>query len=760
MASMDVNVTRSSDVYDFSDSKYLFKPYNKPISELIRDYLPLLDEHLHQCISIPGTEEPGYSGVYRNKIFSNGLKKTLTPYLTTYHEFFKNAVDLFKDKPCLAGRKYDYVAKNSANEYSSKSFKEIDEMKSTYGSGILYLLQKNPYKNNEKFESHRKIDNHIRDYETYDNSNHSFVACIYSANRPEWLLSDLMCSSYSITNTALYDTLGPDTSEYILHNTQSPVIITSKNHIASIVQLKKNAPKELEHVIQIICLDPLDLKNETPLSSEDQSLVRLCKEFNIELCDLNYTINLGASFPTPELPPTPNSLFTISFTSGTTGSKPKGVLLTHSIAAAAITSNFITLPKIKDIKTFAFLPLAHMFERLNCAYGVSQGACMGFPQICGTPLTLIEDLKIFKPHSMSNVPRIFTKYEAAIKAQTIDHPTSSVTRAVYRKVLNKKMKWHEAHDGADGRHPLYDSLFLDNIRKEFGFDEMKYVITGSAPIAPSTVKFLKASLNVAMLQGYGITETFGGIAYSFPFEAEPGTCGSITVTTEMKLRELPDMGYRLDDPEGPRGELLLRGPQIFKKYYKNEEETVNSIDRNGWYATGDIARLSKDHGRIFIIDRVKNFFKLSQGEYVTPEKIENKYLSSSSVLNQLYVHGDLSRNFLVGVVGIDRVGAVQFLVEKCDVRRGLLSSPELILKELNRKENRTILLNFMNANCREQLQGFERLHNIYIEFEPLRLDRNVVTATQKLKRPVAFKFFSKNIEAMYSEGSLVKPIKL
>ena len=74
-----------------------------------------------------------------------------------------------------------------------------------------------------------------------------------------------------------------------------------------------------------------------------------------------------------------------------------------------------------------------------------------------------------------------------------------------------------------------------------------------------------------MLQGYGITETFGGIAYSFPYEAEPGTCGSISITTEMRLRELPDMGYRLDDPEGPRGELLLRGPQVFEKYFKNEE---------------------------------------------------------------------------------------------------------------------------------------------------------------------------------------------
>lgn len=760
MTSMDVNTTSSADVYDYGDSPYLFKPYNKPIAELISEHLPLLMENQHDCVPIPGTEEPGYSGVYRNKAFSNGLKKTLTPYLTTYHEFFKNAVSLYEDNPCLAGRKYDYNSKKSADTYSSKTYKEVDELKSNYGSGLLYLLQKNQFKNSEKFESHKKIDNHVRDYKNYDVNNHSFLVCVYSANRPEWVLSDLMCSSYSITNTALYDTLGPDTSKFILSNTQSPAIMTTKNHIKTIVELKKTYPKELEHVIQIISLDPLDLKNETPLSAEDQNLVRMCQERNIELCDLDYTINLGASFPIPELPPTPNSLFTISFTSGTTGSKPKGVMLTHRTAAAGITSNFMGLPKVDNGRTFAFLPLAHIFERLNCAHGVSQGVCMGFPQIGGTPLTLVEDLKIFKPNNMSNVPRIFTKYEAAIKAQTIDHTTSSVTRAVYKKVFDKKIKLQEAYDGADGHHALYDNFFLESIRKEFGFDEMKFVLTGSAPIAPSTVKFLKASLNIAMLQGYGITETFGGIAYSFPYEAEPGTCGSISITTEMRLRELPDMGYRLDDPEGPRGELLLRGPQVFEKYFKNEEETAKTIDKDGWYLTGDIARFSKDHGRIFIVDRVKNFFKLSQGEYVTPEKIENKYLSSSSILNQLYIHGDPSRNFLVGVVGIDSEGAIQFLVDKCDTRRSLLTTSELILNELNKKGNRTLLLTFMNANCREQLQGFERLNNIYIEFEPLRLDRDVVTATQKLKRPSAFKFFSKNIDDMYSEGSLIRPIRL
>lgn len=225
-----------------------------------------------------------------------------------------------------------------------------------------------------------------------------------------------------------------------------------------------------------------------------------------------------------------------------------------------------------------------------------------------------------------------------------------------------------------------------------------------------------------MLQGYGLSEAFGGIT---PFEAEPDTYGSIIVTTEMRLRKLPDMGYRSNDSEVLRGELLLRGPQVITGYYKNEEETAKSIDINGWYATGDIARLSNDHDRLFIIDRVKSFFKLSQGEYVTPEKIENKYLSSCFLLNQLYVHGDPSRNFLVGVVGIDREGAGQFLVENCIVKRSLLGSPELILKELNRKENRTILLKFMNADFREHLQGLEGLHNIYIESEPLRLDRDV-----------------------------------
>lgn len=750
----------STDVYDRGNSPYVFKPSKVPISDLIRDHLPLPEKMFRDSVILPGTAKDGFSPIYRNQMFPGSLKEALTPELDTYHKLFKNSVVSFADKPCLAFREYDYVNKKSADEYSSLTFREVDEMKKNYGSGLLYLLQSNPFKNSEKFESHRKIDNHINDYKGYDISNISFVATIYSANRMEWVLSDLMCTAFSITNTALYDTLGADTSEYILNTTESPVVIASKVHVQELVKLKEKYPEKLEHVISIVSLDPLDLSNKTPLSVEDQRLVQLCKSHKITLLGLDQVMKVGEIFPTPELPPTPESLYTISFTSGTTGANPKGVLLSQRICTAGVTFIITQLPRIPDAKAFAFLPLAHIFERQTCAFGLSCGSCIGFPQLGGTPLNLVEDLKLFKPHYMSNVPRLFTKFEAVIKNSTVENPDSALKRTVFDKIITSKIQAQEAYDGADGSNVIYDRLFLSAIRKAFGFDNMKFVVTGSAPIAPSTVKFLKAAFGIGMPQGYGSTESFAGFAIGIPYEANPGSCGSVGVTVEMRLMELPEMGYKLDDPEGPRGELCLRGPQIFLQYFHNEEETKKSFDEEGWFHTGDVAKFSKDKGRLFIIDRVKNFFKLAQGEYVTPEKVENKYLSSSAILNQLYVHGDSLRHFLVGIVGIDSEGAVKFLGDKCKVKKDQLNTPELILEEINKKENRLQLVNYINSRVGKQLSGFEKLHNVYVEFEPLRLDRDVVTPTQKLKRPIASKFFKKQFDEMYDEGSLIKSSKL
>lgn len=362
---------------------------------------------------------------------------------------------------------------------------------------------------------------------------------------------------------------------------------------------------------------------------------------------------------------------------------------------------------------------------------------------------------------MANVPRVFTKFEAAIKAATIEHPTSNFTRSLFNKVISKKTELQSQEDGDPGHHFIYDKLFLSKIREKFGYDKMLYNVSGSAPISPQTVRFLKAALNIGFAQGYGLTESFAGMSISNVFDADVGSCGACGITSEMKLKELPQMGYGANDEGGPRGELLLRGYQMFSHYYKNEEETAKAVDLEGWFHTGDVAKFDSK-GRVYIIDRVKNFFKLAQGEYVTPEKIENAYLSSNPILTQLFCHGDSLKHFLIGIAGIDPAMAKTFLVETCKVDVSSLEHEKDVVEKINEKQNKQILLDYLTQQTGKEfkLQGFEKLHNIYFEIEPLRLDRNVVTPTLKLKRPVASKFFAEPINNLYAEGSLVLSNKL
>lgn len=728
-------------------------PANADLAKIMKDTLPLPEDLWKVSVPLPGSATEGYSAVYRNGAFPNGMKEAVHRDLNTLHALFKNSVAVNGDKPFVAFRKYDYDTKTSATTPTTLTYNEIQHRKLNYGAGLIYLLQNNPYRQLDVYESHSKIDNHLRDYATYDENNMSFIVSILSANRYEWVLSDVMASSYAITNTALYDTLGPEASKYILQLTESPVTVAAKAHIKDIILLKSKHPKELGSLISIVSFDPL-FDNY-----EDAELKGLATANNIALYDLELVMKIGEIFPLKELPPNPDTVHTISFTSGTTGANPKGVVLTQRASCSGVTFVLTQIPQPEISKMFCFLPLTHIYERQTSWGGTSYGACLCFPQQNGSPLTLIEDLKIFKPTSMSNVPRVYTKFEAALKAATIDSH-SSVTSTIFKKAIETKIARMSVKDGDKGAHLLYDNTLFNKLRSTLGFDEMVFCITGSAPISPSTIKFLKAALNVGICQGYGLTESFAGMAMTITHEANIGSCGSTGICTEMRVRELPEMGYHVNDDGGPRGELQLRGPQIFSGYYKNEEETTKALSEDGWFSTGDVAQISNTTGQLKLVDRVKNFFKLSQGEYVTPEKIENIYLSNNSLLSQCYIHGDSLRSFLVGIVGVDPVGIKRFLVRLCGVNEQELGSSANVLKAINQSQNKLKFLKLLNANVDKKVQGFEKIHNIFIDFDPLTIERNVVTPTQKLKRPVASKFFAEQHLAMYEEGSLLKSSKL
>ncbi|GEQ72811.1 hypothetical protein JCM33374_g6499 [Metschnikowia sp. JCM 33374] len=644
-----------------------------------------------------------------------------------------------------AARAHADGARGSASgpQYVSTTFADVDEQKRHFGAGILHVLQHSPYKN-VALESHGKIDAHASKFHSYNAQDLSFVLTIFSSNRAEWVVTDLACVAYSITNTVLYDTLGPNASEYILNLVESPIVVTSIAHIETILSLKEKHPKELDALICVVSMDPLNCRS----AAEARALVERARNCKIEVYDFSQVSGIGKIFPHPELPPTPESVYTISFTSGTTGSRPKGVVLTHETAAAGITFTICNVPYLRDDVEIVFLPLAHIFERQSLAHNLATGGMCGFPQMNGSPQTLLEDLRILKPKHMSNVPRVYTKLEAAIKNATI-HSDSPLKKTIFSHVVQTKMGRQTA-DGVKGSHLVYDALFIKKVRKLLGFENMNHCITGSAPISPSTIKFMKAALNIGFSQGYGLTESFAGMSFGDPNEKAADSCGAPGVTCEIRVRELPSMGYTLNEPRGPMGELQLRGPQIFSHYYKNEEETKKSFDGE-WFSTGDVARIDKHTGRIYIVDRVKNFFKLAQGEYVTPEKIENVYLSSNSILTQCFAHGDSTQSFLVAVVGVDKEKAVSFLRKHCGSPVSALASDDAVLTEINKPGNRKLLLGILNENV-NGLSGFEKIKNLYVEFEPLTLERDVITPTVKLKRPIAAKFFRAQIDAMYEEA--------
>lgn len=170
-----------------------------------------------------------------------------------------------------------------------------------------------------------------------------------------------------------------------------------------------------------------------------------------------------------------------------------------------------------------------------------------------------------------------------------------------------------------------------------------------------------------------------------------------------------------------------------------------------------MARIDSQTGRVYIIDRVKNFFKMAQGEYVSPEKVENVYLSANPLLVQLFVHGNSLQSYLVGIVGIHYELGKQFLREKCGYN---VQGKEDLLQKINETENRIKFLSLINANVGDKVARYEKLHNLHIEFEPLTVQRNVVTPTFKIKRAVASAFFANHIKRMYeTEKSLIQTTK-
>ncbi|PIL22879.1 transporter [Ganoderma sinense ZZ0214-1] len=670
-------------------------------------------DYNRQSVAVPGTEAPGQSAQFP-------LLTLETPGLIT------NLVDLFNEglkrseggpflghRPILSKKPVTF-----ANYHVWESWPEVDVRRRAVGSALHKLFQT------------KELGGHELD-----------TVGIWSKNCPNWLLVDLACQAYSKITVALYDTLGAESVEYVINHSDLSIVFAAPEHIPFLLTLSPKLPT-LRYIVSI---EPTD-------DDQKRVLTAWGKTRGIKVMDIAEFEEFGRANLIDVIPATADTLATICYTSGTSG-VPKGALLSHGNLTMACLSLMYGVEIERDRTAMSFLPLAHIYERVMELTTVAVGKRIGYTT--GDPARFLEDIQLLKPHYVALVPRVLNRlYQSAIAAGDAPGLRGALFRtAVATKLQNLKTRGQLTH-------ALWDRLVFRKIANVLG-GRLVMIGCGSAPFSKNVADFLKIGILADIREGYGMTENGGCCTACWPDDPSAGgTVGAPVPSAEIKLVDVPELGYRSTDKPFPRGELLMRGGQRFLGYYKDAAKTAETLDAEGggWLRTGDIAALDAQ-GRFRIVDRVKNIMKLAQGEYVALERVENAY-ATVPLVAQLFVHGDGLQSYLVAVVVPDPAQLAELVHRVLRTRVGAEDAAAL---ERFAREPRIVdaVLTEMDKepNVR-RLKGFERIKRVHVTLDAFTVENNCLTPTLKIRRKEAYAKFKPYIDALYALPDPTGPAKL
>ncbi|MEX2105986.1 MAG: long-chain fatty acid--CoA ligase [Solirubrobacterales bacterium] len=526
---------------------------------------------------------------------------------------------------------------------------------------------------------------------------------ILGNTRPEWTYFDFAALSIGATVVPIYQTNSPEECRYVLDNSDAKVVVVEDGEQLQKIREVRSALPQLQHVVLMTG------EAEDAISSED--LTARGSAVDPSRWEQRYSAVA------------PADICTFIYTSGTTG-PPKGCIISHGNYRAMLDMvNSTSVIEGEDV-TYLYLPLAHSFALLIQLGSFDLGATIAYWE--RDPLQILPNLAELKPTYFPSVPRVFEKIYTA--ANSGMEKAGGLKRAIFHWAIRIGAKVREAERG--GRKPGFllkrqyafaDKQVLSKIRNLFG-GQLRLAVSGAAPINPEILRFFDAA-GVLVLEGWGMTETSTAATISTPDDYKVGTIGKPFPGCEVRIAE--------------DGEILVKGPNVFQGYHKNEEATRETIV-DGWLHTGDIGEIDSD-GFIKITGRKKDIIITAGGKNITPANLEAE-IKQQPLVSQCVVVGD-RRPYLVALVTLDPEEAVAYAKE-----HGLPEDPVQLAANPDIRAAIEAHVEKINQN----FARVEQVKKIAILPHDLSQESGELTPTLKVKRAVVATKHEDEIEQLYA----------
>jgi len=531
---------------------------------------------------------------------------------------------------------------------------------------------------------------------------------LLSENRLEWALADLAILCAGAVSVPVYPTLLPGTISYILRDCQPCAIFVSTPHQATKVQ---GLRAELPFLQDVIAFDPTDLPNVLPFGK----LLRIGD-------------NIVAEHP-PEprddcLPVDPDDLASIIYTSGTTGN-PKGVMLSHWNFVSNVLGTRELIHFTTADRCLSFLPLSHVLERMAGFFTMLYlGVGIAYAE---SVETVPQDMFDVQPTVVISVPRLFEKLYAralgaALAGSSIKKNIFFWARRVGLEYGHQRRELSPISPWLRLRYSLADRLVFRKLRARMG-GQIRILVSGGAPLAPKISEFFYAS-GLAILEGYGLTETSPVLAVNTFTDFKIGSVGKPFTGTEIKIAE--------------DGEILARGPQVMLGYYNDQAATREVLSPDGWLATGDIGYLDED-GFLIITDRKKDVLVTAGGKNIAPQPLENA-IKTNKFVSQVIVIGDKLPYLSCLIVPNFENLAAQIKQE------GIIATDRAALIKL---PGVIALYDRELARINESLPSFSQIKKYALLDHEFTIEDGVLTPTLKVKRWAIVRKYQNIIEGLY-----------